>query len=199
MSTLGIKVIKFDSIALCISTIRGVNPESIGNIKSAILSGDYVYTCDELDDEGLSNIVKLYEELKSLENEVELYEDDEPTTIELLYNLQESYAETGHSIDAENELESEEPIGIVITSNKDIPFIHSIVSKYIDISAEALKGIIEAEDVILECEPGDFDTLDKLIKCFEELRIADCSPSLNYLDEGATQKLYEMLIEIANQ
>ena len=119
MRTLGIKVIKFDSIALCISTIRGVNPESIGNIKSAILSGDYVYTCDELDDEGLSNIVKLYEELKNLGNEVELYEDDKPTTIELLYNLQESYAETGHSIDAENELESEEPIGIVITSNKN--------------------------------------------------------------------------------
>ena len=87
----------------------------------------------------------------------------------------------------------------MIPIDKDITLSHSIVSKYIEISVDELKSIITDEEVILECEPGDFDSLDKLIACFEELRTAGCSPSLNYLDEGATQKLYEMLIEISKQ
>lgn len=199
MSILGIKVKKYNSIAPCISTIRSFTSEPIGTVKSAIQNNEFVYTCDKTDYDGLNNMVKLYEELKNAGNELELYEDDEPTTIELLHNLQESYAETACFIDAENELESEETIGIVIPQDNDISLIHSIVSKYLNISLSELNEIINNEEVILECEPGDFNTLNKLINCFDELRTAKCSPSLNYLDEGATQKLYEMLIEISNQ
>lgn len=69
----------------------------------------YILTCDYIDDNGIKSVLGLYNELNAEEVNCSLYEHNNPTTIEFLNNLLNSYEETRKQVeeDIENEVQAE--------------------------------------------------------------------------------------------
>lgn len=99
---IGLKIEKYDSIAKCISILRKYENEPMSVLKKRILNGEYAISCEYTDDIGLKNIIKCYEELTAANMNVSIFElDGDQTTIELLYNLNETYDSISEEIDSE--------------------------------------------------------------------------------------------------
>lgn len=109
---IAIKIVDPVSMAKCISILRKYNPASMGEIKNAIESNQYVLSCKYTNDSGIRKIRKCYDELTKSGIKVEIYEHDELTTREFISNLLGTYkeieSETEKLIDAEVAEEGEE-------------------------------------------------------------------------------------------
>ena len=103
----GLVVKSTNSIGKCISIIRKYNSRSIGEIKTAIDTKQFVLDCNITSVSGLRKIRRCYDELVKSEASVEIYEDGDLTTREFISNLLGSYheieKETQAMIDAEVE------------------------------------------------------------------------------------------------
>ena len=98
MDTVGIKVISQNEINRCIKILRKYCRLSIGEIKEAIISNNYVVECSYVKEEGIVNIIKLYKELCDNNIEAQLYEHERITNVEFLENLVETYYEINEEI-----------------------------------------------------------------------------------------------------
>ena len=98
MDTVGIKVISQNEINRCIKILRKYCKLSIGEIKEAIISNNYVVECSYVKEEGIVNIIKLYKELCDNNIEAQLYEHERITNVEFLENLVETYYEINEEI-----------------------------------------------------------------------------------------------------
>ena len=102
MDTVGIKVISRNEINRCIKILRKYCKLSIGEIKEAIISNNYVVEyiveCSYVKEEGIVNIIKLYKELCDNNIQAQLYEHERITNVEFLENLVETYYEINEEI-----------------------------------------------------------------------------------------------------
>ena len=98
MDTVGIKVISRNEINRCIKILRKYCKLSIGEIKEAIISNNYVFECSYVKEDEIVNIIKLYKELCDNSIESQLYEHERVTNIEFLENLVETYNEINGDI-----------------------------------------------------------------------------------------------------
>ena len=94
MDTVGIKVISRNEINRCIKILRKYCKLSIGEIKEAIISNNYVVGGIK----GIVNIIKLYKELCDNNIQTQLYEHERITNVEFLENLVETYYEINEEI-----------------------------------------------------------------------------------------------------
>ena len=100
----GLKIRPGDSLAKGISIVRKYKNAPIGEIKREIQENEYVLVYSRIDDRGLKQIIKCYKELTKEGLKAELFEgNDEPTTLELLKNLDNTYDEISDDIDAEDD------------------------------------------------------------------------------------------------
>ena len=100
----GLKIRPGDSLAKGISIVRKYKNAPIGEIKREIQENEYVLVYSRIDDRGLKQIIKCYKELTKAGLKAELFEgNDEPTTLELLMNLDNTYDEISDEIDAEDD------------------------------------------------------------------------------------------------
>ena len=107
--TVGLKIAKYDSLSTVVSILRKYTDFSISEIMSRINNNDYVLLFDYTDHEGVKTIIKCYSELKDNSIEASLFEmDDEPTSIDLLNNLNQMYSEISDEVDAMMDAEAEE-------------------------------------------------------------------------------------------
>jgi hypothetical protein len=99
-SIIGLKICDTVSLAKSISIIRKYNPIPMSEIKCQILTNKYVLVYPRIDDQGLKKVINCYKDLTNAGLKAELYEgNDEPTTIELLQNLDRTYDEISDEID----------------------------------------------------------------------------------------------------
>lgn len=108
-SIIGIKINKTNISAKCIMIIKKYQDLPISEIKQKIEKNKYILTCDYIDDNGIKSVLGLYNELNAEEVNCSLYEHNNPTTIEFLNNLLNSYEETRKQVeeDIENEVQAE--------------------------------------------------------------------------------------------
>lgn len=108
-SIIGIKINKTNIPAKGIMIIKKYQDLSISEIKQKIEKNKYILTCDYIDDNGIKSVLGLYNELNAEEVNCSLYEHNNPTTIEFLNNLLNSYEETRKQVeeDIENEVQAE--------------------------------------------------------------------------------------------
>lgn len=108
-SIIGIKINKTNIPAKCIMIIKKYQDLPISEIKQKIEKNKYILTCDYIDDNGIKSVLGLYNELNAEEVNCSLYEHNNPTTIEFLNNLLNSYEETRKQVeeDIENEVQAE--------------------------------------------------------------------------------------------
>lgn len=99
---IGLKITKYDSISKCISILRKYDNRAMSVLKNRIINNEYSISCDYTDDVGLKKLMKCYMELTNSNIEVQLYElDGEPTSFELLQNLDQMYNSISSDIDSE--------------------------------------------------------------------------------------------------
>lgn len=104
--TIGLKVQASVPAAKCISVIRKYDPSPMSVIRDRILRHEYLLVYSYTDRFALKKLIKCYKDLAAQGIEAELYElDDDPTTIDLLENLNRTYDEISDQIDAEMMLE----------------------------------------------------------------------------------------------
>ena len=112
MSIIGLKIVKYDSIATCISIIRKYKNVSMNEIKSDIESNNFAYTCSYTSDSGVRKLRKCYDELTKKGIEVEIHAHDQLADRQLLSNLLTMYKEiedeTWAQMDAEARAEEDE-------------------------------------------------------------------------------------------
>lgn len=108
-SIIGIKINKTNIPAKCIMIIKKYQDLPISEIKQKIEKNKYILTCNYIDDNGIKSVLGLYNELNAEEVNCSLYEHNNPTTIEFLNNLLNSYEETRKQVeeDIENEVQAE--------------------------------------------------------------------------------------------
>ena len=112
MSSIGLKIVKYDSIATCISIIRRYKNVSMNEIKADIETNKFAYTCSYTSDTGVRKLRKCYDELTQKGIEVEIYAHDQLADRQLLSNLLTTYKEiedeTWAQMDAEARTEGDE-------------------------------------------------------------------------------------------
>lgn len=108
-SIIGIKINELNISAKCIMIIRKYQDLPISEIKQKIEDNQYILTCDYIDDNGIKSVLELYNELNSEGVSCSLYEHNNPTTIEFLNNLLDSYEETRKQVeeDIDREVQAE--------------------------------------------------------------------------------------------
>ena len=102
---IGLKIKSTHSTAKCIAIIRKYNPISMGEIKKAIESSEYVLTCPYISHPGVRMIRKCYDELSKAGIEVDIYEHERLTDRELLSNLIASHRQTEREVRAQVDAE----------------------------------------------------------------------------------------------
>lgn len=107
MDTVGIKVISQNEINQCIKILRKYCRLSIGEIKEAIISKNYVIECSYVKEEEIINIINVYKELCDNNIEAQMYEHERVTNVEFLENLVETYCEINEQIAERIDAESE--------------------------------------------------------------------------------------------
>ena len=109
MGMIGIKLGNQSFNARIAKIMKKYTSESISDIKLKVINGEYIYTCDYTNPEGIKIIIAIQQEMKKNGINSEIYEHDEITTIEFLNNLLTAYKETEQQIEMEllNELRSE--------------------------------------------------------------------------------------------
>ena len=107
MDTVGIKVISQSEINRCIKILRKYCRLSIGEIKEAIISKNYVIECSYVKEEEITHIIKAYKELRDNNIEAQLYEHERITNVEFLENLVETYCEINEQIAERIDTEAE--------------------------------------------------------------------------------------------
>lgn len=100
-------MISQNEITCCVKILRKYCKLSIGEIKEAITSDNYVVECSYVKEKGIVNIIKLYKELCDNNIESQLYEHDRITNVEFLENLVETYYEINEEIAERIDIESE--------------------------------------------------------------------------------------------
>ena len=104
----GIKVPQDSPIVKCVSVIRKLEPSTaISEISSRVKNDQFIFSCDYVDDSGIKNIIKCYEELTRMGIVPRIYEHDRECDIQLIRNLNQTYDEIGEEIKAEIEDEFE--------------------------------------------------------------------------------------------
>lgn len=99
---IGLKIESYKSFAECAKVVRQFQNYSISELKKRIDEHDYIlcYACT--DDSGIKKVIKCYEELTAIGNDISLYElDHRLTTIELVRNRDQMYDEISNEIDDE--------------------------------------------------------------------------------------------------
>ena len=100
-----LKITKYDSIAKCVSILRKYTSASMGEIKSAIESKDFVYHSKHVSHPGVKKLAKCYDELTAAGIEVEIYELGMITSREIIGNLIQSHKQTEKEVEEQIELE----------------------------------------------------------------------------------------------
>ena len=104
-SEIGLKIKSVSSMAKCISIIRKYNPVSMSEIRGAIDNSNFIFSASVLNDSGIKKIRKCYDELVKVGCTVEIYENDEIISRDLISNLIDSHKqieqEVQEQIDAE--------------------------------------------------------------------------------------------------
>jgi len=102
MAIVGLKVPATVPLAKCVASLRSLVPFSISSLKTNVLNGEYVYTCNYIDTEGIGTAIRLYEALSQRGIHVLCYEHDRPCSIEFLNNLYKAQVETMQEIEDED-------------------------------------------------------------------------------------------------
>ena len=104
-SEIGLKIKSVSSMAKCISIIRKYTPVSMSEIRGAIDNSNFIFSSSILDDSGIKKIRKCHDELVKAGCTVEIFENDEIISRELISNLINSHKrieqEVQEQIDAE--------------------------------------------------------------------------------------------------
>ncbi len=108
MAEIGIKVEKYSSIAAVVKVLRDYSSMSISDIKAAIEKNDYVYTGSSYEDGELEKIIDCYTRLTQSGTAVQLYEDGDGISFEILLNIQQRNYEISNEVEAEEELEQDD-------------------------------------------------------------------------------------------
>lgn len=108
-SIIGININRTNIPAKCVMIIRKYQNLPILEIKQKIENNQYILTCNIIDGNGIKAILKLYNELNLEGVNCGLYEHNNPTNIDFLNNLINSYEETSKQVeeDIEREVQSE--------------------------------------------------------------------------------------------
>ena len=106
IGTIGLKINSSSTPnAKCIKIIRKYNPSSIAEIIKTINNNDYILVCSAIDTSNIKKIKRCYKELTKNGIAAQLYDFDEPTSLELISNLINTHAaidlEVQAQIDAE--------------------------------------------------------------------------------------------------
>ena len=99
MDTLGIKIADASISVQGIKIIRAKTDMSISDIKSKVTRNAYIIECDAVDEEGLSLIISLFNQLTSNGIMCELYEHGRLSTIDFFNNLTNMYSEIDTELD----------------------------------------------------------------------------------------------------
>ena len=99
--TVGIKVECDPVPAQCIKVLRDILDLSISEIKTRIINNEYVFVGDSAEDETIDTIIKIYEKLSAVNINCVVYEFDEPSDIQIIYNMRESYDAINKQVDSE--------------------------------------------------------------------------------------------------
>ncbi len=89
----GLKIVEVTSMAKCISILRKYNHISMSSLIEAINKNYFVLSCSCIDTPNIRKLRKCYDELNKNGIKSELYDNDEPTTRELITNLLVSHAQ----------------------------------------------------------------------------------------------------------
>ena len=100
-----LKIVAYDSIAKCISILRKYTSASMGEIKEAIESNDFVYSSEHISHPGVKRLAKCYDELTAAGVTVEIYELGMLCSRDIIDNLIESHAQTEREVDEDIERE----------------------------------------------------------------------------------------------
>ena len=92
--TVGLRINKVASLAPVVKIVRKYINASIGDIQKKIGSDKFVFSCECTDEKGLGKIIRLYNELSKAGADLEIYDGDEKSTIELIKNMKGSVTET---------------------------------------------------------------------------------------------------------
>lgn len=92
--TISLIIATTDVPTKCIGIIRKFNPVSLGEIKKCISSHLPILEYDAIDHDGLDNLLSCYSELAAIEIPMIILDGGEPSSLELMKNLQRSYKET---------------------------------------------------------------------------------------------------------
>ena len=107
-SIIGIKINETNIPAKCIMIIKKYQDLPISEVKQKIEENQYILTCGYIDDKGIKSLLKLYNELNSEGVNCSLYEHNNPTTIEFLNNLLNSYEDTRKQVEEDIDREVQE-------------------------------------------------------------------------------------------
>lgn len=109
MDTLGLKIVGTAVSVQGIKIIRAETNMSISEIKSRAAQNAYIVECDEVDENGLALIIRLFNKLTSAGISCELYEHGRLSSIEFFNNLTDMYSEIDTEVDTliDNEVNDE--------------------------------------------------------------------------------------------
>ena len=99
MDTIGIKV--KSQTAACIKVLRKHTELAVSQIKARIENGDFVYECDYVDTDGIQKAVSLYNALREIGVEAQIFEQGKASDVVLLGNLLNSHKEIEAEIEKE--------------------------------------------------------------------------------------------------
>lgn len=98
MDNIGVKIKSNDNTIKCIGIIRKYTKLSTGDIENKIINNQYVMLCGYTDEDGIRNIVKVYNKIKNMGADVVIYEHDIVTTVDFLVNLIDMYSDIQRDI-----------------------------------------------------------------------------------------------------
>jgi hypothetical protein len=110
---IGIVVKSTDSPAKVISIVRKYNPVSMAEIKQSIGTDEFIFSCDDTNDSGIRKVRRCFDELTKIGAEVEIYEDGELSSRELISNLIDTY----HEIELETQAIIDEEVAAECEDN----------------------------------------------------------------------------------
>ena len=76
-----------------IKLIRSYTNESIAVINQHVIDGEYIFSCEYESHKGVKQVISLYNELVAMGITPLIFEEGDPSDIEFLKNLSESYEE----------------------------------------------------------------------------------------------------------
>lgn len=104
MATIGLKVPVTAPLTKCVAALRPSVSFAISALKTSILEGAYIYTCNYIDTDGIGIAIRIYEALSQNDIQASCYEHDRPCSIDFFRNLYEAQTDTIREIEDEDRM-----------------------------------------------------------------------------------------------